>query len=183
MYRPLVDLREAQTRRATYDTGAGADEQVFVGDLCVAIDGGQVTVDSDNAGAAVIADNDRLAGVVIGWSGPDGEVVGFGSDPNVAARPSIVIPDGNADGVQLIYIPITRNLELEGLLDDDSGTTGNSAFGNRFFQMATASLIDESEHNQDPAGLRKVFSLGLMPGEAVGSRRVRVKIRRAVDLA
>lgn len=181
MFRLLTDVQESQLRYAAYDDSAGADETLQVGELCTSTGAdGMVTVDSTNAGAAVIAADDLVAGLVVGWSGPNGEIIDFGTDPN-QARPSITIPDGNPDNIQVIYVPITRNIEFEGLLDADSGTTGDSDFPLRYFDLNDASTIDESS-DAAAATTLKVFSLGLMPGEVTGSRRVRVKIRRALDL-
>ncbi len=166
------DVYHAQTRRGLLNNSL----TVKVGDVIipVAATSGVIT----NATAAVAGTGLFPLGVVVGFSGPNGEVVGQGQSSVGTTTPAQVVTaannvtaayTGQTSGGQIyaVYVPITEEMEFSMDLSGVAGTTqAYSALAYVWFNLSDAATVDETSVVQYGTGQTtplQVFSLGLDP--------------------
>jgi hypothetical protein len=176
MFRPLADKRDLELRRAVADTAAAVDVTYQVGELITTVAARPDEVTNDGAEVAGAA-----LGVIVGFAGPNGEVLDFGTDPNVV-RPAAIVPDGNADLTEIVYIPIdSRRFRWSAILHQASATTPLSDLANTYFNMEDVSLVDETSVDVAP-GVLTLMSEGHLPPDVTGGTNIVVKFRRGLLL-
>lgn len=113
-----------------------------VGDVIVPnnVSSGVVT----NATASTAGDV-YVLGLVVGFSGPNGEVITTGADP--LNTPAFITAGASNTTVQkysVQYIPITPEMEFLATLDATAGTTANSDTPFVWFNLADCRTVSET---------------------------------------
>jgi len=169
------DVYHAQTRRSLLDNGL----TVQVGQVIVplASTSGVVT----NAGTYGASDN--VLGLVVGFSGPNGEVIAGGQASVGTLTPEQITTSGSNQtaawtgqltGGQIcaVYIPITPEMEFSGTMNHAAGYTDSySGLAFNWYNLSDAGTVDETSVVQYGTGpsTYQVFSVpnGVSPTSAL----------------
>ncbi len=168
MFKPLVDFLTTQTQHALLNNSL----TVKVGDVIIPLSTAGSTHIVTNDTTAVVGNKYPL-GVVIGFCDEQGRVIGQGQNPaNTPNQLATAVDNTTADKYHAVFYPLTEDMELEGELDNDAGTTTGSDKPYVYFNLKDAGTIDESSvkpHDDSSAPLQ-VLSLGVIPGETTKIR-------------
>lgn len=160
-FRIRQDVYTIQTRDALLANSI----TVKVGDLLIPTAAGDILT---NATAALAGDFYPI-GVVQGFAGYHGAVLGTGTAQTAANTPAQVVTTatnttaGNVDAIFVQYLPLTEDMELLGTLDAVAATTALSDKKYVYFNLLNANTIDESSVVSYLAGPLQLISEGLDP--------------------
>jgi hypothetical protein len=167
-FKLLSDTYHVETRRALLDNSL----TVKKGDVIIPVPTNPSIV--TNATTNVTGDK-YVLGVVVGFSGPNGEVIGQGSgDTLVTAADNTTNAKYHA-----VYIPIKSEMIFLADLTATPGTTADSDKPFVWFNLANARQVDESSVVLTEAATAplQVLSLGVFP---IDTSKIMVKFAKAL---
>jgi hypothetical protein len=160
MFKLREDSYQVQTRNILLDNSI----TVKVGDLIIPVSGSPFVTNATN----VIAGDFYPLGLVVGFCGPNAEVVGQGQNP--ALTPNQLTTTATNKTVEkygVQYIPITEEMELLGTLSAVAGTTtpggSSSAYPFTWFNLSDCRTINEASVALYASTALQIFSYGLDP--------------------
>jgi hypothetical protein len=162
------DVYHAQTRRSLLDNTL----TVKIGDVIAPLASTSGVVTNATAG---VAGAYYPYGLVVGFSGPNGEVVGGGLASVGTTTPAQVITigtnqtaawNGTTTGGQIcaVYVPITPEMEFSGTMNHAAGyTQAYSGLAFNFYNLADAGDVDETSVIQYSAGITTPLQILSVP--------------------
>lgn len=150
------DDYQVQTRSALLDNTL----TVLVGDVI------RPTTSGDTVTNATMTGDVYSLGLVVGFCGPHGEVIGQGQNPITTPNQLVTAVDNTTVALyRAMYIPITPEMKFKMTLDAVAATTALSDKAYVWFNLADAHTVHESTvvHVTGAGVPLQVFSYGLDP--------------------
>ena len=138
-FRLRQDVYTVQTRNALLDDSI----TVKVGDLLIPTAAGDIVTND----TAAIAGDFYPIGLCVGFADDTGRVIGQGTAQTAANTPASLTTAADNTTVakyNAVYVPITEDMQLLGVLDAVAGTTALSNKEFVYFNLVDARTIDES---------------------------------------
>lgn len=161
------DVYQVQTRRAVLDSAI----TVEVGDLVIPLGASNAVTNA----TATLTGSLYVLGVVVGFSGPNGEVIGQGQSDVGTLTPAQVTTSSNnyaaytssltGGQVNAVYVPISPEMEFSATLSATAETTAGSSQKFTWFSVTDARTVNEASvvpFGSASAPLQ-IFSYGLDP--------------------
>lgn len=158
MFKLRQDVREGQLRSAVLNNSL----TVKVGDAIVPLAASNAVTNA----TAVVAGDKYPIGIVVGFSGPNGEVISQGQNPiNTPNQITTASDNLTVAKYRAVYLPITSDMEFSATLSGTAGTTAGSDTAFVWFNLSDAATLDETSVlvYTDGSAPLQVLSYGLDP--------------------